>query len=116
MSLIPPSVQENYADHADTLQHFTNALQKGMDYTATHSAQEIASIIQPQFKETDLDTITTIVTRYQCQDTWKTDLIFEQSSFELLENILMEAGELDSFVPYNELVDTSYAQKAIADK
>ena len=80
-----------YADHADTLQHFTNALQKGMDYTATHSAQEIASIIQPQFKETDLDTITTIVTRYQCQDTWKTDLIFEQSSFELLENILMEA-------------------------
>lgn len=105
-----------YADHADTLQHFTNALQKGMDYTATHSAQEIASIIQPQFKETDLDTITTIVTRYQCQDTWKTDLIFEQSSFELLENILMEAGELDSFVPYNELVDTSYAQKAIADK
>ena len=87
-----------------------------MDYTATHSAQEIASIIQPQFKETDLDTITTIVTRYQYQDTWKTDLIFEQSSFELLENILMEAGELDSFVPYNELVDTSYAQKAIADK
>ena len=105
-----------YADHADTLQHFTNALQKGMDYTATHSTQEIASIIQPQFKETDLDTITTIVTRYQCQDTWKTDLLLEQSTFELLENILMAAGELDSFVPYNELVDTSYAQKAIADK
>ena len=42
--------------------------------------------------------------------------LFEQNSFELLENILMEAGELDSFVPYNELVDTSYAQKAIADK
>ena len=91
-------------------------MSRGLGDVYKRQAQEIASIIQPQFKETDLDTITTIVTRYQCQDTWKTDLIFEQSSFELLENILMEAGELDSFVPYNELVDTSYAQKAIADK
>lgn len=100
------------AEHADTLQRFTDALQKGMDYTASHSAEEIAKAIQPQFKETDLATITTIVARYQSQNTWHTDLIFKQESFELLENILMEAGELEEYVPYTDLVNTTFAENS----
>ena len=35
-----------------------------MDYVQTHSPEEIAKIIEPQFPETDLSTITTIVSRY----------------------------------------------------
>lgn len=102
-----------FASNSDTLQRFTNALQKGMNYVASHSAEEIASVIQPQFKETDLATITTIVSRYKDQDTWKTDLIFEQDSFELLENILMEAGELENYVPYEDLVDNTFSTTAV---
>mgnify|MGYP002703649143 CR=1 FL=1 len=78
----------------------------------THTPAEIAEVISPQFEETDLDTITTIVARYAEQDTWKTDLIFEEDSFTLLQNILEEAGELDERVPYADLVDTTYAEKA----
>lgn len=86
------STKQSYlAAHPDLLQAFTNALQKGMDYVQTHTPEEIAKVIQPQFAETDLDTITAIVTRYYEQDTWKSDLIFEQSSFDLLQNILKEA-------------------------
>lgn len=94
------------------IQSFTNALQKGMDYVNSHKPEEIAKAIQPQFKETDLETITTIVTRYYEQDTWKTDLVFEQESFELLLDILQEAGELTKTPPYQDLVDTSFAEKA----
>lgn len=99
------------AAHPDTLLSFTKALQKGMDYVATHTAEEIAAVIQPQFPETELSTITTIVTRYQTQDTWKKDLIFTEDSFMLLQNILMEAGELESYVPYNDLVDNTFSEK-----
>ena len=74
---------------------------------------EIAKTIQPQFSETPLENIVTIVKRYQDQDTWKKDLIFEKSSFELLENILEEAGELSGRVPYENLVTTEYAKKAL---
>ena len=59
-------------------------------------------------------TITTIVNRYYQQDTWKTDLIFSEDSFELLQDILESAGELSERAPYEELVDTSYAEKAVA--
>lgn len=95
-----------------TIQKFTNAIQKGLDYVNSHSSEEIAKVIQPQFKETDLDTLVTIVERYRSQDTWKENAVFEEDSFLLLEDILKEAGELDENVSYDKLVNTTYAEKA----
>lgn len=99
-------------ENPDIIQSFTNALQKGMDYVNSHSPEEIAKIIQPQFAETDLDTLTTIVNRYHEQDTWKEDLIFEESAFDLLQNILEESDVLSERVPYDVLVNTEFAGKA----
>lgn len=100
-------------ENEEVIQGFTNALQKGMDYVNTHTPEEIAKIIQPQFKETDLDTIITIITRYYEQDTWKKDLVFEEESFELLQDILESAGELEKRAPYEDLVTTTFAKKAV---
>jgi len=96
----------------DVIQAFTNALQKGMDYVSAHTPEEIAKVIQPQFEETDLETLTTIVTRYYEQDTWKDNLIFEEDAFMLLQNILEQAGELPERVPYETLVTTQFAEEA----
>lgn len=105
--------RKSYLDaHPDIIQKFTNALQKGMQYVNTHPSEEIAKTIQPQFPETPLENIIAIVERYKAQDTWKNDLIFEKSSFELLQNILEEAGELNTRVPYEKLVTTEFAEKA----
>ena len=99
-------------DHPKTIQKFTNALQKGMNYVSTHSPEEIATVIAPQFPETDLATVTAIVTRYYQQDTWKDNLIFNEESFQLLQDILQDAGELSRRTEYTDLVTTSFAQKA----
>lgn len=108
------SAKQSYLkEHPELVQGFTNALQKGMDYVQSHTPEEIAKVIAPQFKETDLEVLTTIVTRYYEQDTWKEDLVFEEASFTLLEDILEEAGELQSRVPYEDLVTTEYAEKAV---
>lgn len=107
------SAKQSYIDkNPEVIQGFTNALQKGMDYVQTHSPEEIAAIIAPQFKETDTDTITTIVTRYYDQDTWKENLVFEEESFDLLQDILEDAGELTERAPYKDLVTTEFADKA----
>ena len=108
------SAKRSYLEqNPEIIQSFTNALQKGMDYVNSHTPEEIAQIIQPQFAETDLTQITTIVKRYYEQDTWKENLIFEQDAFELLQDILMEAGELEQKVPYDKLVTTYYAENAV---
>ena len=108
------SAKKSYLDkNPDVIQSFTNALQKGMDFVQNHTPEEIAAVIAPQFPETDLNTITTIVTRYYDQKTWKEDLIFEKDSFELLQDILESAGELDSRTPYESLVTTEFAKEAL---
>lgn len=107
------SAKQSYIEeHPDVIQGFTNALQKGMDYVQAHTPEEIAEVIEPQFPETDLETITTIVTRYYDQDTWKSNLIFEENSFDLLQDILESAGELPERVPYDDLVTTQFAAVA----
>ena len=100
------------AENGEVMQAFTDALQMGMDYVTTHTPEEIAKIIAPQFSETDVETITKIVARYHEQDTWKTNLVFEQDAFDLLLNILKDAGQLKETVPYADLVNTDFAKKA----
>ena len=77
-----------------------------------HTPEEIAEVIAPQFPETDISTLTTIVTRYYDQDTWKENLIFEEESFDLLQDILESAGELERRADYKDLVTTEFAEKA----
>ena len=105
------SAKKSYLkENPDVIQRFTNALQKGMDYVRSHSPSETASVIKPQFPETTLEMITTIVTRYYEQDTWKSNLIFEESSFDLLQDILESAGELEKRAPYKDLITTEFAE------
>lgn len=101
------------SENPEIIQSFTNALQKGMDYVQSHTPEEIASVIAPQFAETDMNTLITIVERYYEQDTWKENLIFERDSFNLLLNILESADELTQRPPYENLVATYYAENAI---
>ena len=108
------SAKKSYIEkNPDVIQKFTNAIQKGMDYVQVHTPEEIAKVITPQFKETDAKTLVMLVTRYYEQDTWKDNLIFEESSLTLLQDILDDAGELQKRVPYEDIITTKYAEKAL---
>ena len=111
------SARKSYLEeNGEVIQRFTNALQKGMDYVKSHTPEQIAEIIAPQFAETDQSTLTRIVSRYYEQDTWKEDLIFTKEAFDLLQNILEESGVLEERVPYENLVTTEYAEKAASSE
>jgi len=107
------SAKKSYLEeHPDVIQSFTNALQKGMNYVQSHTPEEIAEVIAPQFEETDKNTITTIIRRYYDQDTWKENLVFENDAFDLLINILKMSNVLEESVPYEALVNTDFAETA----
>ena len=108
------SAKKSYINkNPEIIQGFTNALQRGMEYVNSHSSEDIAKVIAPQFPDTDADTIAVIVERYKSQDTWKNDLVFSKDSFTLLQDILYEAGVIKEYAPYSDLVDTGFAQKAL---
>ena len=107
------SALESYIQaHPDIIQAFTNAIQKGLDYVGSHTPAEIADVIQPQFEETDTDKLIAIIDRYAAQDTWKENCICTEEAFNLLQNILDQAGELTERVDYGTLITTEFAEKA----
>ncbi|NLP45981.1 MAG: ABC transporter substrate-binding protein [Epulopiscium sp.] len=107
------TTQEYLEKYPDRIQKFTNAIYKGLKWVEQHEAEEIAKVIQPQFAETDLDLITTIVKRYKEQDTWSPTPVFKKESFDLLQDILDMAGELEQRIPYEDIITTDFAKKAI---
>ena len=107
------SAKKSYLEaHPDTVQAFVNALQRGMEKVSQSTPEEIAKMIALQFPETDEAVLTAIVRRYVEQDTWKTDLIFSEDAFILLQDILESAGELEKRVDYEQLITTEFAKSA----
>jgi len=95
----------------ETVIAFMKALRRGMEYVENHSAREVAKCIAPQFAEMEEDALTEMIRRYAEQDTWKSDMIFEKEGFELLQNILMDAGVIEKKQEYEILVNTEIARK-----
>lgn len=104
------SAKESYMkEHPEVIRGFVTALKKGMDDVYSHTPEEVADMIAPQFKDTDKETMAIIIKRYAEQDTWKRDLVFEEDAYRLLLDILDEAGQLSARPDYEKLVTTEYA-------
>ena len=105
------SARKSYMEqNPEVIESFTKALQKGMEYVNTHTPEELAKVIKPQFEEMDEVSLATIIKRYQEQDTWKNDLVFTKEAFDLLQDILLDAGVVTETVPYEDLVNTAFAE------
>lgn len=105
------SAKDSYMkEHPEVVKGFVAALKKGMEYVYSHTPEEVAEAIAPQFKDTDQATMAIIIGRYADQDTWKQDLVFEEDAYRLLLDILDEAGQLSARPEYEKLVTTEYVK------
>lgn len=108
------ATDEFMTGNPETVEAFTRAIYKGQTWVAEHSSEEIAKTILPQFPDSDLETLTTIIERYKAQDTWKTDPIFSEEGFTLVQDIMEGAGQLSARVPFADLVQNEFAEKVVA--
>jgi NitT/TauT family transport system substrate-binding protein len=90
--------------HPDTLKRFTQAIQKGENWVQTHTAEEIAAVIQPHFPDIDQDTLRQVIRRYQTQDAFAAHPFIDKAEYDHLLHIMEAAGELPKKVPYTELI------------
>ena len=72
--------------------------------------EEIAETIVGQFPSTSLESLTTSVKSYKDIDAWTDDLTMSEDSFNRLQDIMQNAGELDTRVPFEKIVNNSYAE------
>ena len=88
----------------DIIKKFDKAIKKGLDFVHSHNADEIANSIMNQFPDTSLNDIKSAVQSYLDTDTWPKDTTFTKESFDHLQNIVIDAKQLEKKVSYNDLI------------
>ena len=106
--------KKSYIDeNQETIQKFTNAIQKAQKWVASQPPEETAKVIAPYFKEIQPDILTSSVKRYLEQGSFAPDPILDEEEWTNLQDIMEEAGELKQRADYRKLVNTTFAQKAL---
>ncbi|MFS0751050.1 ABC transporter substrate-binding protein [Oceanobacillus sp. 1P07AA] len=99
----------------DAVEAFTRAIYKAQQWVDEHSAEEIAEVIAPYFEETDIEMLASSIDRYKSQGSYATDPLLDEEEWDNLQGIIEEAGELPENVPYEDLVNTDYAERVMSE-
>ena len=101
------------AENEELIQNFTNAVYKGQKWVEEHSAKEIAEKVSSFFPSTDISMLESSIQRYKDIDAWNQNPILTKESFEKLQDVMQEAGELETRASYEDIVNNKYAEKAV---
>ncbi len=99
--------------HADKIEKFMRALKKGYDYLTdeTRSDAEIVACLHPSFTTTSDELIVKSVKNYIRIGAYASSFVLKESSWNMLQTIMENAGELKAKVSYTEVVNTTFANK-----
>ena len=101
--------QSYIKNNEEIIKSFMKAILKGIEFINENSDTTIAQAIVKQFPDTTINSIATSINSYKKINAWTNDLVMSEASFDRLQNIMINAGELTEKVPFIELVDNSFA-------
>ena len=91
-------------NNKDLIKDFDSAIQKGLDYVHSHTDEEVANLILKQFPDTSFKDLVSSIKRYRENETWPLTTKFTEESFNHLQDIMIDYGELETKVPYKNLI------------
>lgn len=97
-------------NNPDVIEGFTKAIQKGLDYVHNHTDEEVADVITKYFPDTSKNDLIEIISRYRGIDSWFDTTYITEENFNHIQKIMESAGELDTFAPYEKLVNNTYSK------
>lgn len=91
-------------NNGDVIEKFTKAIAKGLEFCKENDAKKIAEAIIGQFPDTSINDLEVIVKRYKDADSWLKEPNISKELFENLEDIMIDSGQIDEYVPYEDLI------------
>ena len=99
------SARKSYInDNEDLIKSFDKAIQKGLDYVHNNSDRDVALAIINQFPDSKVSELEDAIKRYREIDAWPTTTKFSKKSFDHLQDIMIDYGEITKKVPYSKLM------------
>jgi len=101
-------------DNPAIIQSWTDAIAKGMKWTAAAPAADIAAVLQQFFPGVNPQALVGAATRYQRLRIWKSTPVIEPAAIEKFQDILVQGHVLDAGkrVKFADVVLTEFAAKA----
>ena len=97
--------------NGDTAKGFLRAVMKAVKYVNETPSQTIAPYLTSYFAGTSEQSLAASVERYRAIDAWQTDLMMTDTSFNRLQDIIENAGELSRRATLAELANNDYAKE-----
>lgn len=98
----------------ESVKGFMRAMVKAIKYAQTEKAEEVATHLYKQFPSTSYNSLIVSVNSYRGIDAWASDMVLTEDSFNRLQDVIANAGELPSRGDYAKLVNNEYAKEAYA--
>ena len=102
-------------DNEDSAEGFLRAVTKAVKYVNETDPNTVAPYLVSYFEGASEQSLAASVKRYREVDAWRTELSMTEESFNRLQDIIENAGELPSRAKFNDLTDNSYAKKVYAE-
>ena len=101
--------RKSYIDeNQDIIRKFAKAINKGLKYVKENSSEEIAKIIKPEFIDTTIEDLTSVVKRYKEADSWWDNTYIKESAYNNLLDLMEYNNALEKRYDYKTLVDNSF--------
>jgi NitT/TauT family transport system substrate-binding protein len=95
------------------IQGFTNAIGRGLLWTDSHSPEEVAKLIAPDFSNIPEQTIAAVVRQYKKVKIWPTTPLITPEGMNKNLDLMVQGGILKARTPYDRVVNPTFAQKAM---
>ena len=95
-------------ENPEIIKNFTKAIDKGLKFVRDNEAKTIAKYLTEFFPDTSLEDLTTIVSEYKDGEAWKENITINETEWNHIQDIIISAKELDTKVPYKDLIYTKY--------
>ena len=97
--------------NGETAEKFLRAITKAVKFIHEESETKVAPYLTGYFEGVSEASIAASIKRYRDIDAWRSELTMTEESFNRLQDIIDNAGELTRRATLSELVDNSYASK-----
>ena len=97
-------------ENTEIIRSFLKAIKKAYDFMQSNTERAVAEAIVKQFPSTSITSIETSIKSYKNINAWTTNLQATESSFNRLQDVMTNAGELSARVAFSKLVNNSHAK------
>ena len=91
-------------ENENTINGFIKAINKGLEYVYSTDSKIVADDVQGFFLDTKKEDLSIMIDRYKENEAWPKNSLINEKEFDHIQNIIINANELDKKAPYNKLV------------